>query len=220
MAILQPIVDLMLDLLKFFQGYVGDYGLAIILLTVSVRVVLLPLTLRQMQSMQAMKELAPQIKKLQEKHKDDKQKQQEEVLKFYKDNKVNPLSGCLPLILQFPILIALYRALSTTNLLDNKPFLIFIADLTKSAGTANLTAAEHLPLIILVVLMAATTFMSQKMVSTDPQQDKMMLMMGGFMAFIAWNLPAGVLLYWITANVLQMLQQVAMARLTKQQGES
>lgn len=220
MAILQPIVDLMLDLLKFFQGYVGDYGVAIILLTVAVRVVILPLTLKQMKSMQAMKELQPQIKKLQEKHKGDKQKQQEEVLKFYKENKVNPLAGCLPLLLQFPILIALYRALSTTNLLDKEPFLIFVADLTKAAGTPNLTTAEHLPLITLVVLMAATTFMSQKMVSTDPQQDRIMLMMGGFMAFIAWNLPAGVLLYWITANVLQMLQQVATARLTTQQGES
>jgi len=213
----------MLDLLKFFQSYVGDYGVAIILLTVAVRVVLLPLTLRQMKSMQAMKELQPQIKKLQEKHKDDKQKQQEEVLKFYKDNKVNPLSGCLPLILQLPILIALYRTLSKTNLLNGKPFLIFINDLTWTAGTPNtssFTTAQHLPYFLLVVLMAATTFMSQKMVSTDPEQDKMMLMMGAFMAFIAWKLPAGVLLYWITANVLQMLQQVATARLTKQQGES
>lgn len=220
MAILQPIVNLMVDLLKFFQGYVGDYGVAIILLTVAVRVVILPLTLKQMKSMQAMKELQPQIKTLQEKHKGDKQKQQEEVLKFYKENKVNPLAGCLPLLLQFPILIALYRALSTTSLLNKEPFLIFVKDLTKAAGNPNLSTAEHLPLITLVVLMAATTFLSQKMVSTDPQQDRIMLMMGGFMAFIAWNLPAGVLLYWITANVLQMLQQVATARLTKQQGES
>jgi len=108
------IEGIMFDVLNYFYAGAHDYGVAIILLTIVVRVVLLPLTLKQSKSMYEMQRIQPKIKQLQEKYKNDKQKLQEETLKFYQENKVNPFGGCLPMIIQMPIFIALYRVLGGT----------------------------------------------------------------------------------------------------------
>ena len=110
--ILDPLYTVLGHTLAWFYGFVGDYGLSIVLLTVAVRVLLIPLTIKQIRSMQAMQRLQPEIKRLQQKYKDDRQKLNEETMKFYKENKVNPLSGCLPLLLQMPLFIVLYRLIN------------------------------------------------------------------------------------------------------------
>jgi YidC/Oxa1 family membrane protein insertase len=110
--ILDPLYAALGHTLAWFYGLVGDYGVAIVLLTVAVRVLMIPLTMKQIRSMQAMQRLQPEIKRLQQKYKDDRQKLNEETMKFYKENKVNPLSGCLPLLLQMPLFIVLYRLIN------------------------------------------------------------------------------------------------------------
>lgn len=217
---MQPLIQLwagivtgLADILNFFHRYVGDYGVAIILLTVAVRVILLPLTIKQTRSMQEMQRVQPMLKKLQEKYKNDKQKLQEEMMKFYQEHKVNPLGGCLPLILQFPIMIALFRMLLNNPLIKGAPFLFLISDLSKAAGNFTLaTWVASVPYYILVVLMIVTTYIPQKMMTSDPQQEKMMIFMSIFMAWIAWRLPAGVILYWVTTNIWTIGQQYIMVR--------
>jgi YidC/Oxa1 family membrane protein insertase len=110
--ILDPLYTALGHTLAWFYGFVGDYGMAIVLLTVAVRILLIPLTIKQIRSMQAMQRLQPEIKRLQQQYKDDRQKLNEETMKFYREHKVNPLSGCLPLLLQMPVFIVLYRLIS------------------------------------------------------------------------------------------------------------
>jgi YidC/Oxa1 family membrane protein insertase len=218
-------------LLQAFYNFTGNYGVAIILLTVLVKLILLPLTIKQTRSMIAMQRIQPEIKKLQEKYKDDKERLSQEMMKFYKENKVNPLGGCLPLILQLPIFFALFTVLR--KYLLTPPAIITGNTFTVLKGIAGLPAAyANLPIIkqagflwidnladstriadptfIFIVLLAATTWYSQKQVMTDPRQKNMMIIMPLITAFIGWSLPAGVVLYWLTTNTLQIIQQFAM----------
>jgi len=226
-------------LLQAFYSFTGNYGVAIILLTVLVKLVLLPLTIKQTRSMIAMQKIQPEIKKLQEKYKEDKEKLSQEMMKFYKENKVNPLGGCLPLILQLPVFFALFTVLrkylltppvnivgntfqviqklpmyadgvpaSLGKALTNIPFyksasFLWIDNLADSTRIAD-------PYFVLIALLALTTWYSQKQVMTDPRQKNMMIIMPIFTAFIGWSLPAGVVLYWLTTNALQIAQQYAM----------
>jgi YidC/Oxa1 family membrane protein insertase len=214
-------------LLQFFYDFTGNYGVSIILLTVLVKLVLLPLTIKQTRSMLAMQRIQPEIKKLQEKHKDDKEKLSQEMMKFYKENKINPLSGCLPLLMQMPIFIALYTVLRKYvmtppimllgsvvqknvfspeimvikgSLIRNTSFLGIenLSDSLRAAGIAG---------YVLIILLMASTWYSQKQVMTDPRQKGMMYAMPLVMGFIGFSLPAGVVLYWVTTNILQIIQQ-------------
>ena len=200
--------------MNFFVGVTGDYGLAIILMTTAVRILILPLTIKQTRSMHQMKKLQPQIKKLQEKYKGDKQKLQQETMKFYSENKVNPVSGCLPLLLQLPIMFALFRVLLEIGKTTHATFYFFISDLSISAGKAwglqsagKMPTPEMVPYLILVAFMIITTYIPSRMMSSDPQQDKIMLFMSAFMAYIGWTLPSGVLLYLVVSNVWTIGQQ-------------
>jgi YidC/Oxa1 family membrane protein insertase len=225
-------------LLQFLNDITGNYGVAIILLTLLAKLVLLPLTIKQTRSMIAMQKVQPEIKKLQEKYKDDKERLSQEMMKFYKENKVNPLGGCLPLVLQLPIFFALFTVLREylltppTNILGNTFALIqklptfsdgatalgnalYNIPFNKQAGFLwidNLADSTRIadPTFILIILLAVTTWYSQKQVMTDPRQKNMMIIMPLITAFISWSLPAGVVLYWLTTNVLQILQQFAM----------
>lgn len=166
-----------------------------------------------------MKKWQPKLKELQEKFKNDRQKMNEEMMKFYSEHKINPFSGCLPLILQFPIFIALFQILNKNPALEGQPFLFLIKNLSISAGDVSIAklglfaAASY---YIMIVLMMLTTYIPQKMMSADPQQDRIMLFMTVFMAFIAWRLPAGVLLYWITTNVWTIAQQYFAVRTSEE----
>jgi YidC/Oxa1 family membrane protein insertase len=219
-------------LLQAFYGFSGNYGLAIIILTVLIKLVLLPLTIKQTRSMLAMQKIQPEIRKIQEKYKDDKERLSQEMMKFYRENKINPLGGCLPLLLQLPVFFALFTVLrkyllTPPALLIGNTYSVFGGmDLLGGAAYSMLPAVKRAgflwmgnladttriadPYFVLIILLAASTWYSQKQVMTDPRQKNMMIIMPIFTAFIGYSLPAGVALYWVTTNVLQILQQWGM----------
>lgn len=235
------IMKALFDVLNFFYGWVHDYGFAIILLTVAMRVVLLPLTIKQTKSQFELQRIQPKIKQLQAKYKNDKEKLQEETLKFYQENKVNPLGGCLPLILQMPIFFALFRVLGTTTkkiagkstivpglLLAAiaampaaqaeaaKRFWIILPDITKTP--ANMYEAGGilavLPYAILVVLFGLSIYIPQMMQpNVEKTQKQMALYMSLMMLWFGWISPAGVLIYWVTSSLLQVGQQAIMQKM-------
>lgn len=215
MELWNGIVKGLADLLSTLYRSAGhDYGVAIVLLTLGIRVLLLPLTIKQTRSMHEMQRVQPMLKKLQEKHKDDKQKLQEEMMKFYQEHKVNPLGGCLPMLLQFPVMIALFQMLRTNPSIKGQPFWLLVPDLSATVGKYGLAHWQAgIPYYVLVVLMVATTYIPQKMMTSDPQQEKMMIFMSIFMAWIAWSIPAGVIVYWVTTNVWTIGQQYIMLRM-------
>src|SRR4030042_6180877 len=157
-AILQPFVTFFKMALEFFFQYVHNYGVAIILLTVSVRIILLPLTITQTRNMIQMQRIQPKLKELQQKYKDDKEKLQKELMAFYKEHNVNPLAGCFPLLLQMPIFFALYRVLIDYPNLKGESFL----------WIKNLAVAD--PYYILIILMVGTTLLTSLQTMTDPKQ--------------------------------------------------
>lgn len=186
-------------------GFVPNYGVAIIVLTIMVRVATWPIMARQMKSAEKMRELMPRIKELQAKYKDDRQKQSEETFKLYRETGVNPLGGCLPMVLQLPVFIGLFYALQSSIDLRHAPFFLWINDLSQPATLFTLPGVDF-PIRLMPVLMAASMYVQQKMtpqVGMDPAQAKMMLiMMPGMMLFISYTFPSGLVLYWLVSNVL------------------
>jgi YidC/Oxa1 family membrane protein insertase len=208
-----------LHLMNWVYRHVGNYGVAIILLTVVSKVLFYPLTVKSMRSMRAMQTLQPQINALRSKHKSDPQRLQRETLELYKKHKVNPAGGCLPMIAQVPIFYGLYLALSVSVELQGATFLCF----GRPPGWVPGLGGTHLwicdlasqdPTYLLPILMGVTMFMQQKMtpVAGDPRQAKMMLVMPFVFTFMFINLPAGLVLYWTVSNILQILQQWYMDR--------
>ncbi len=226
-------------LLQGINDLTGNYGVAIILLTVLVKLVLLPLTIKQTRSMIAMQKIQPEIKKLQEKYKDDKERLSQEMMKFYRENKVNPLGGCLPLILQLPVFFALFTVLrkyilTPPTIIVGNTFAAmqgiegFAGMPSAFAGLPSFKQAGFLwidnlanstriadPTFVFIILLAVTTWYSQKQVMTDPRQKNMLIIMPLVTAFIGWSLPAGVAIYWLTTNTLQIVQQFVMERYGK-----
>ena len=201
-----------LKLMKWVYHYVGNYGVAIILLTVVSKVLFYPLTVKSMRSMKAMQALQPQVNALRAKYKNDPKKLQEETLALYRRHHVNPMGGCLPMIAQIPIFYALYLALSVSVELQNATFLCLGRIFGIDMWICDL--ASHDPTYVLPILMGVTMFVQQKMTPTmgDPRQAKMMLVMPFVFTFMFLNLPAGLVLYWTVSNVLQILQQWYMDR--------
>ena len=188
---------LLLVILKFFYRLVHNYGLAIILLTILIKAILWWPTAKSMKSMKAMQKLQPQMTVLRERHKNNPQQLNQEVLKLYKTQKVNPLGGCLPMILQIPIFYALYMLLVNAVELRGEPFYFWIKDLSVKD-----------PYYIVPVVMGITMFIQQKMTPTpDPSQAKIMLILPVVFTFMFINLPAGVVLYWTFQNILSIAQQ-------------
>ena len=220
------IKDVILQALQALYGVTGDYGSAIILLTVIFRVALVPLTLKQTRSMYEMQRIQPKIKELQKKYKNDKEKLQEETLKFYQDNKVNPFGGCLPMLLQMPIFIALFQVLGGS---EEKPgeFMKYLATLEPAAQEAakrfwvilpDLTAAPNevwsgvglpdvIPYATLVLLFGLSVWLPQQLMPGENQQKQIGLVMAAMMLYFGWISPAGVLLYWVTSSLLGIVQQ-------------
>lgn len=194
----------MTDLLNLLYGFtvqlgVPSYALAIIILTVFIKMVLYPLSKKQMRSMVMMQKLAPQIKEIQDKYKGkDPQKMQQMIMELYKENNVNPMAGCLPLLIQMPILIALYRALYGFQF-HNPAHAHFL-------WVNSLKDVHDIPLAILA---AATTFMQSKLTTNtqDQTQRTMLYMMPLFIGWISYTVPAGLALYWVVFNVVGAIQQ-------------
>jgi YidC/Oxa1 family membrane protein insertase len=199
-------------LMNWVYGHVGNYGVAIILLTVLSKVLFYPLTVKSMRSMKAMQALQPQINALRTKYKSDPQRVQRETLELYRQHKVNPMGGCLPMVAQIPVFYALYLALSVSVELQNAEFICFGRIFGVDLWICDLSAQD--PTYILPVLMGVTMFIQQKMtpVMGDPRQAKMMLVMPFVFTIMFVNLPAGLVLYWTVSNVLQIMQQWWMER--------
>ncbi|MDD5090396.1 MAG: membrane protein insertase YidC [Candidatus Wallbacteria bacterium] len=187
--------------LRFFYRFTSNWGIAIILLTVVIKILLHPLTIKQTRSMEEMKKVQPIINSLRDRHKNDPQKLNAEIMNVYKDHKVNPFGGCLPILVQLPILFALFTVLRISIDLKGESFL-WIPDLALAD-----------PTLFLPILVAVTMFYQQKnMPSTDPQQQSMMMIMPVMMFFFAKALAAGVVLYWFVSNLLGVIEQQAIAK--------
>ncbi len=208
---IEPLVRFFEIALDKLYVVIPNYGLAIIVLTMLVRLVVSPLMVRQMRSAEKMRTVQPKVKALQEKFKDDKQKQSEEMMKLWKEEGVNPLGGCLPLLLQFPVLIGLFFSLRSSIGLRHAPFMFWIDDLSQPATLFFLPWIDF-PIRILPLIMAGSMFAQQKMTPTsgmDPAQAKMMLvMMPAMMLFFSYTFPSGLVLYWTVSNLLGIGQQL------------
>lgn len=192
------LVKPLLKALSFFYGILGNYGWSIICLTILIKLILFPLTHKSFKSMKGMQKIAPHIKIIQERYKDDRQKINEEMMGLYKKYKVNPLGGCLPMILQIPVFISLYHALFFSIELRGAPFMLWITDLSASD-----------PYYVTPVLMGATMFLQQKMTpsTADPVQQKIFLFMPILFTFLFLSFPAGLVVYWTVNNLLTIAQQ-------------
>jgi len=188
-----------------------SYGIAIIMLTAAIKLLLYPLTVKQVKSMKAVQEIQPKVKALQEKYKDNKEKLQSEIADLYKANKVNPLSGCLPLIVQMPLLMGIFFAIKEYQYQGPTKFL-WIESLQQ--GTSLSDPSD--PFFIIPLLCAVTTYVQQKQTTTEmTQQNKMMLIfMPVFIGYITITFPAGLGIYWVVSNLVQILQQWFMNRKT------
>lgn len=196
---------------------VGNFGVAIMMLTVIVRGIMFPIAQRQFASMAAMRAVQPKMKAIQERHKEDKQEQQKEIMALYKKEGVNPLAGCLPIFLQIPIFFALYKVLTLAIEMRHQPFVLWIQDLSAPDplhilnlfGLLPFTPPSFLGIGILAVLLGFTMWLQFKLnpAQMDPMQQQIFMIMPWFMMFIMAPFAAGLLLYWITSNVLTIGQQ-------------
>jgi len=189
-------------LLKYLYSVVGNYGVAIIILALLIKIVFYPLTVKQTRSMKKMQVVGPQMKMLREKYKNDKDRLNKEIMALYKKHEVNPMGGCLPILIQFPVLIALIRVLPIVIELRQAPFIFWLHDLS-----------EPDPYYITPILMGAAMIVQQKMTpSSDPKQARMMLMMSVVFTFFFLNFSSGLVIYWFCGTILQVGQQLLMNR--------
>jgi YidC/Oxa1 family membrane protein insertase len=233
MNLLAPIQHALEYVVMFLYNHIiANYGIVIILLTLIVRLILTPLTISQTRSMAKMQKIQPALQELQKKYKDDKQKLQQETMEFYKKNNVNPLAGCLPLLLQMPVFFALFQVLRSpspiiTNVLGNpfiekvymignvKNIIMTIWNIKFDFLWMNLNQKD--PYYILAILMVATMFISTKMTTTDPKQKFITYLMPLVFGVISFNLPAGILVYWNTTNLWSIGQQWIVNRIVKRE---
>ncbi|MFA5927835.1 MAG: membrane protein insertase YidC [Candidatus Margulisiibacteriota bacterium] len=196
------------QLLKFIFSFVGNYGLAIIILTVLIKILFIPLTHKSLESMSKMQKLKPEMDKLKEKYKDNAQKLNEETMKMYQKHKVNPFSGCLPLLVQLPIFFALFSVLQYAIELRGQPFIVLpFQFLGQQMWITDLSLKD--PTYILPVLMGISMFIQQKMSTVDSNdpQAKMMSWMSVIFTFMFLNFPSGLVIYWLVNNLLSIWQQ-------------
>ncbi|MEA2081696.1 MAG: membrane protein insertase YidC [Elusimicrobiota bacterium] len=207
-----------IHILNFFYGIFGNYGWSICLLTLVIQFFMFPLTKKNIKSAEAMKRIQPYVKKLQAQYKDDPKRMNEELLNLYRVQKVNPLGGCLPVLIQIPIFWSLFTMLQGLVELRGAPFIFWLTDLSRPDVLFG-----HLPAILpfiggwpigpLPLLMGATMFFQQKISMTDPQQQKMLLMMPVFFTFIFLKFPSGLVLYWLTSNVITLAEHIFLKKL-------
>ena len=216
--VLQPLIDACQWVLEFWHGVIGDgpnsWGWSIILLTFTVRIVILPLTFKGVKSMQRLQTLQPEIKKIQERYKDDRQRMNQEVMAFYQREKVNPLGSCLPLVLQIPFFISLFYLLRSDE---------FKADIAGNAAFGPIDNLAHtvsfsdqpVLLVTLIVLYVGTQLAATMVTafSADPTQRRIMLALPFVFVIFIVNFQAGLIVYWITTNVWTIGQQLAVKKL-------
>jgi len=200
--------------LRFFYEYVGNYGISIIILTILIKILFWPLTHKSYKSMKEMQKLQPLMAKIREKHKNNKEKMNKELMALYKTYKVNPMGGCLPMVIQIPVFFALFRILGNSIELRHAPFALWINDLSSPDRLFNfpfqipfMSPPYGIP--VLTLLMGASMFIQQKMTPTpgDPTQAKIMMFLPIIFTVMFINFPSGLVLYWLTNNILSIGQQ-------------
>ncbi|MCS7214846.1 MAG: membrane protein insertase YidC [Thermodesulfovibrio sp.] len=192
--------------LKLLYSLTGNYGIAIIILTILVRIPFIPVVNRGQKSMQKLSEIQPKLMQLKEQYKNDPQRLQKEMMELYKKYKINPMSGCLPILLQIPVFFALYKILTIAIELRQSPFMLWIQDLSAKD-----------PYYVLPILMGATMLIQQKMTpsTADPTQQKIMLLMPVVFTFLFLSFPSGLVLYWLINNLFGIAQQFYINRKIK-----
>ena len=214
--VLQPLIDACEAVLKFWHGVIGDgpntWGWSIILLTFTVRILILPLTFKGVKGMQRLQLLQPEIKRIQERYKDDRQRMNQEVMAFYQREKVNPLSSCMPLLLQIPFFIALFYLLRSDSFKEDiaaNPGFYPIDDL------AAKVTGDPVLLVALIVIYVGTQLAASMvtMISADPMQRRIMLALPFVFVIFIINFEAGLIVYWITTNVWTIGQQLLVRKL-------
>jgi len=204
----RPISLLIIPAFKFIHRFIPNYGLVIIIFAFLIKILLHPLTKKSYQSMSEMQYLQPKLTEIREKYKNDPQRMNREMMKLYKEHGVNPMGGCLPMLLQMPLLVALFIVFRSTIQLRGQPFMLWINDLS---APDTLSIGINLPLFgnnihVLPILMGLTMIWQSKMSITDPKQKMMAYFMPLFMIFIFYSLPSGLNLYYAVFNVLSMIQ--------------
>lgn len=205
---LRPIQDLIASGLAFLTALTGNVGLAVILLTVIVRVIFHPLSRYGFKAIKKMQSLAPQMEVLRRKFKEDPQRANQEIMNLYRSSGVNPLGGCLPTLVQFPVLIALWRVLTQLERFKGQAFLGVPLDLHPTFSA--IAAAPYLA--VFPVLIAATTYIQQRMSITDPQQARFFVFMPILFAWFSFNFPVGLSLYWISSTIVGTLEYYIVLR--------
>ncbi|HVZ41535.1 MAG TPA: membrane protein insertase YidC [Candidatus Kapabacteria bacterium] len=220
-SITRPISEfILLPLFRFLHSFIGNWGLVIIVFSLIIRIVLWPLSIPQIRSSRKMQLLQPKIAELREQYANDQQRQQMETMKVYREYGINPMGGCLPMVLQLPILYALYNTLSTAIDLRQTQFALWIHDLSVPDYIVQLP--WHLPLIgsslsAMALIMGTTLFLQQRMMITDPKQKALVYLMPVMLTIAFTNLPSGLNLYYLTFNILAIGQQVYMTKFAKNQ---
>jgi len=189
--------------LKFFYSFIGNYGIAIILLTVLIKMLFWPLTQKSYTSMKSMQKLQPKMQQLREKYKNDRERMNRELMELYKTHRVNPLGGCLPMIVQIPVFFALYKVLLFSIELRHAPFMFWLTDLSAKD-----------PYYVTPLIMGASMFFQQKMMPSqmDPNQQRIMMLMPVIFTFMFLNFPSGLVIYWLVNNLLTIGQQYLINR--------
>jgi len=200
--------------LRFFNKYLSNYGLSIILLTILIKILFWPLTRKSYQSMKEMRKLQPMMAKIRERYKNNKQEMNKQLMGLYKTYKINPMGGCLPMLVQMPVFFAFYRILPNSIELRHAPFVLWVNDL--SAPERLFSFPFTIPVMappygipVLTLLMGASMFLQQKMtpMTGDPAQAKMMMLLPIVFTFLFINFPSGLVLYWLVNNILSIAQQ-------------
>jgi YidC/Oxa1 family membrane protein insertase len=216
---IEPLVVAFGWLLRALYALIPNYGIAIILLTILVRVVTIPLTTKQMRSMERMREVQPKVKELQEKFADDRQKQSEEMMKLYRSEGVNPLGGCFPMLLQLPVFIGLFYALRSSIELRQAPFVGWISDLSAPETLFTIPGID-IPIRVLPLAMGLSMVLQQKLTpqpTVDPAQARMMMtIMPIMMTVLFYQFPSGLVLYWFVSNILAISHQLVIGRRMRQ----
>lgn len=200
--------DLAVSVLKEINGIVGNYGIAIIIVTILMRIAILPLTLKQEKSMKKMRDFQPEIDRIKEKYKDDPKQQNEKIMEFYRENKINPMAGCWPILIQMPIFVALYYAFIGNTIPSNATFLWFNLKQPDQFYKIGKFAINLLPILNTIV-----TYIQQKMMAPtseneiNNQMQTMLYTMPLMMLFIFYNMPSGVTLYYLVSGILSLVQQ-------------
>jgi YidC/Oxa1 family membrane protein insertase len=209
----------MLSIIKFTYSFVGNYGVAIIIVTFVIKLVFWPLTRSSYRSMKRMQLIQPQVDKLRAKYGNNKQALNQEVMKLYKANNVNPMGGCGPIFIQIPVFFAFYKVLGTAVELRHAPFTLWINDL---AAPDRLPIGINIPWVgdglpVLTLLMGASMFLQQKLSPTagDPMQRKIMMFMPIVFTIMFISFPSGLVLYWLTNNLLSIAQQLMVLKSSK-----